>query len=242
MAEADYRLVRDVWNNLNDEEYRQDQSHWRGVGRWTDDAAWQGIGTNTRQRIDEIRKFTGRPPIAAEEALSVLEWGPGGGANAFAFRNIAYAYHGVDISEKNLREAARMLSAEDGSMSFAAHLLDPTGAPRVNLPDAHVDVVISTSVFQHFPSQDYGIAVLKELARVAKPDAIGAIQIRFDNGNPKWKPIEDLGQYTERFITANAYALDSFWDALFASGWVALYISHIATRNNYARFAIRRAS
>lgn len=168
--------------------------------------------------------------------------GAQGGANAFAFRNIANAYQGVVISDKNLREAARMLFAQDGSMSFAAHVVDPSGAPRVNLPDAHVDVVISKSVFQHFPSQDYGIAVLEELARVAKPNAIGAIQIRFDSGNPKWKPIEDLDQYTKRFITADAYALDSFWGAFFASEWVALHISHTSTTNNYARFAIRRAS
>ena len=105
-----------------------------------------------------------------------------------------------------------------------------------------VDLFLSAAVFQHFPSKAYGGAVLRVLAEVCRPGALGHIQIRFDNNNPKFSPIGSLDDYEARHITANSYALDEFWDLCKRCGFEVLFVSDVITKNNYATFNLRRRS
>lgn len=227
-----------VWEFLDDEQKRQDQSHWRGVGRWTDDAKWRNVGQATLKRLKLLARALNRP---FPETPVVLEWGPGGGPNLYAFRDIARAYVGVDISKKNLREAQRMLTAERGSAEFAPILIE--GEPLSiagSLPS--IDLFLSTACFQHFPSKAYGEEVLRVIAAACVPSAFGLIQIRFDNGDAAWAPVEDIDLYVEKHIRATSYRIDEFWQLAKRAGLEPVFVGNVNPANNYATFYLKRAS
>ncbi|CAN7623552.1 hypothetical protein LJR010_004428 [Ensifer adhaerens] len=229
-----HTAIKAVWNNAEDETYRQDQSHYRGVGRWADDEAWQDIGRSSMQKIKFLWRLLNRPNASLANQV-VLEWGPGGGANAFGLREISSRYYGVDISEKNLAEAGRMMTAEGRPNYFKPVLL--AGVPQSIVGDVEpINIFLSTAVFQHFPSRDYGIEVLKALRSMCAPNAGGFIQIRFDNGNPKYRGIASIQEYEREHITANSYPIEVFWDALDAAGFQPLAVNGLRTKNNYATF------
>jgi ubiquinone/menaquinone biosynthesis C-methylase UbiE len=233
-SKKEHEVAKSVWESHKKEEYRQDQSHWRGVGRWADDERWQGIGKNSLKRMETFFKMNDRN-LAQEAPLTILEWGPGGGANLFGFRDVASRYIGVDISQKNLNEAARMIS-EEGYSNFDPVLLD--GPPSEIFPDQSdfVDVFLSTAVFQHFPSKSYGIEVLGVVHRILRRNGLGLIQIRFDDGKEKFQPIKSLDEYAKKHITANSYRLEEFWEALIDVGLTPFMIQQISNKSNYATF------
>jgi hypothetical protein len=221
-----------VWDLHDDEDYRQDQSHWRGVGRWSDET-WESIGTETWRRVNDLYRTAGR--TYPEDALPVvLEWGPGGGSNLFRFADHARVLYGVDIAAKNLGETGRVL-AEKGPYDFRPILLEGDPSSITNDVTEPVDLFISTSVFQHFPSQDYGVEVLRVMRALMAPRGLAYVQIRFDNGNPIFAP-KDAASYREQHITATSYELSAFWDTLGAVGFVPLKIANVNTKSNYAGF------
>lgn len=83
---SEHSEAKSVWEGYDNEEYRRDQSHWRGCGRWKDDNKWQAIGNSTKQNIELIFSYIGKE-LNESEKLSFLEWGPGGGANIFGMRD-----------------------------------------------------------------------------------------------------------------------------------------------------------
>lgn len=231
-------IATEVWDSHGKEEYRQDQSHWRGVGRWVDDKKWKSIGNYTLRKIKEAFKLVDKD-FDSDAPYVVLEWGPGGGANMYAFKAIASEYIGVDLSLKNLNEADRMISAEGFLQFKPIHLKTK---PEDCLADKKnfVDIFVSTSVFQHFPSKEYGNEVLQAVHRLMKKKSLGMIQIRYDDGNPKWKPINDVKEYKDRHLTANSYRLEEFWTALVENNFEPLVISNINTNCNYATYLFRK--
>jgi hypothetical protein len=236
MTNAVHEAITGVWERHENEEWRQEQSHYRGVGRWSDDTAWTNIGRGTIKRLHYLARFLNRD---FPDAPVVLEWGPGGGSNLHGFRNAARRYFGVDISQQNLNEATRMIHAEaDKSVEFNPVLLD--GRPETVLDeiDEPVDLFLSTAVFQHFPNKEYGEHVLQVIRGACTAGAMGIIQIRFDNGNPKYKGIESVEEYHANHIRANSYSLDDFWTRCAKVGFQPQYISNINPANNYATFAL----
>lgn len=233
-----HKAIKAVWNDYESEEYRQDQSHYRGIGRWADDEAWQNIGKSTLQNFHMLWQLEGRS-LGDFKNLTVLEWGPRGGTNAFALRENASQYFGVDISEKNLAEAGRMLKKEGKDGYF--HPIHLSGAPETIIPAVGkpVDLFLSTAVFQHFPSNKYGEEVLRALRAVCSDTALGMIQIRFKNDNFKYDGISSIEEYHKKHITANSYALEVFWDLLLETGFEPVAVNRIASRNNYATFLIK---
>ncbi len=233
-------IIKSVWDEHPDEAYRRDQSHWRGHGRWADDSLWLQIGKVTINRLNSVLRYVG---LSSEEFWSqprtVLEWGPGGGANAVALAPYANEFYGVDVSPRNLAEAERQVLAL-GSLCFRPVLLEADPADLIRYVKNPIDVFVSTAVFQHFPSKDYGEKVLRVLAQSSCKGAIGSIQIRYDNGNPKFAPIDRIDDYRDRHITANSYAIDEFVDICRKFRFETLYISDVRTANNYATFALRR--
>ncbi|KJF70185.1 class I SAM-dependent methyltransferase [Agrobacterium arsenijevicii] len=229
-----HAAAQDVWERYEDEEWRQDQSHWRGVGRWKDDKRWQAIGKHTLSKLRATWRLLDRPHFP--EPFVALEWGPGGGTNLFAMQRLCRTYYGVDISPSNLAECERMITQEGHSNLFTPVLLTAQPSDILAIVKEPIDVFISTAVFQHFPSKEYGIEVLRAIKAVSKPGTLGVVQIRYDNGNEKFRSITDLSEYRERHITANSYQIDEFWKILRDTGFSPLMIRDINAQVNYATF------
>jgi methyltransferase family protein len=231
-AEAVHHEITEVWESHDDEQYRQDQSHWRGVGRWNEEK-WTEWGQGTAQRMEELHHAAHRNWSSAAPPV-VLEWGPGGGANLYGLASRVSTMYGVDISAKNLEETGRVLAEIAGS-HFVPILLDGEPSTVVGLIDRPVDLFFSTAVFQHFPSREYGAEVLRTVRQLMAPGGLGYVQIRFDDGTDRYRP-KSLAEYRERHLTATSYSLSGFWDLLLDSGFRPLQIANVNTKVNYARF------
>jgi hypothetical protein len=216
-----------VWEGHPDEDYRRDMSHWRGHGRWPDEK-WQRIGEQTRACVGRMAAMLGRPIPRG----SLLEWGPGGGANLAAFTGLSSRMYGVDVSAKNLEESARVIAGT--ATEFTPILLE--GDPRsvASEVDAPIELFVSTAVFQHFPTTQYGRDVLSTVAGLLAPGAMCCVQIRYDDGTPKYRPKE--ADYFARHVTFTSYALDEFWDMIAEVGLEPLCITDVNSAVNYAAF------
>ncbi|MFD1703708.1 class I SAM-dependent methyltransferase [Methylopila henanensis] len=226
-----------VWDRYDDEARRAELSHWRGAGKWADDEKWRNVGVRSRRRLERLAALTGR--TLWDRPRAMLEWGPGGGANLFAFRDVAARYYGVDISQRNLDEAQRMIALE-GYSGFRPVLVEGEPAEVEAAVTEPIDILLSTAVFQHFPSRAYGLRVLRTMRKLAAPDAIGLIQIRFaDDAHAAGEP--DLADYARRFVTATAYGIDEFRAACGEAGFAVLKIDHINPNSRYATFYLTAA-
>lgn len=225
--------ITTVWESHEDEHYRQDQSHWRGVGRW-DDEKWAELGQAMVQHVDDLHHAARRDWSSAARPV-LLEWGPGGGANLHALAGRVGLMYGVDISTKNLEETGRVLAEVPGS-TFVPVLLDGDPGTVVASVDRPVDLFVSTAVFQHFPSREYGAEVLRAVREVMAPGGLGYVQIRYDDGTQRYRS-KNVAEYRERHITATSYSLSGFWALLHDSGFRPLSIGRLNTAINYAGFS-----
>jgi hypothetical protein len=219
-----------VWDEHPDEDYRRDMSHWRGHGRWADDK-WAAIGASTVAAIHRAATALGRDVPAGP----LLEWGPGGGANLVAFARISQRLYGADISMKNLAECARLLAEFDPSPEFRPILVGDDPIAVADAIDEPIELFVSTAVFQHFPTREYGGEVLRAITKVLAPGALGCVQIRYDNGTPKYLQKQD--DYFARHVTFTSYPLDGFWDLIKSVGLEPLDISALNSKVNYATFS-----
>ena len=219
-----------VWEGHPDEDYRRDMSHWRGQGRWAEDK-WAAIGAATVRALLRTAQTLGRDVPTGP----LLEWGPGGGSNLVACAGISQRLYGADISAKNLSECARVLAELHPAAEFRPIVVgdDPsTVADAISEP---IELFVSTAVFQHFPTREYGGEVLRVVAGLLAPGALGCVQIRYDDGTPKYLQKQD--DYFARHVTFTSYQLDEFWDLIKSVGLRPLDISALNTKVNYARFS-----
>ena len=109
--ESPETLARDAgqyWRQSASVPWIRDLSHWRGRGRWADDDTWTGMGQRHLQMFQDLRILARHP----QPVRSMIEWGPGGGANAVVFAREIGTFYGVDISAANLAECGRQLVGE----------------------------------------------------------------------------------------------------------------------------------
>lgn len=215
-------------------------SHWRGAAnRWTQ-AAWTGIGLESLRLMQGLQHATQQEGATYFTPQTFLEWGPGGGSNVYAFLPIVKRAYGIDISQQNLNETARVTEEVDGGTFIPLLLADEpeTIVGRVQHP---IDIFVSTAVFQHFPSREYGGRVLKTVRSMASPRMLGLVQIRFDNGNEKYRP-KNLESYETMHLTATSYGIDEFWRLLTESGFSPHSVVNVRSTNNYATFLFRAKS
>ncbi len=235
-----------VWNASATNGQVRDLSHWRGQGRWANDQAWLELGRNSFQHfVAVLRVFI--PELAAqlegwsgEEPLfpgTMLEWGPGGGSNVLALAPLFDRYYGVDISEPNLTEASRQAAGSGIDGFIPVHL---EGIPA-NI-EAHiqqpVDLFLSTAVFQHFPSKQYGVDVLETIWNVMAPGALGMVQIRYDDGREQYLPKD--GDYASQYVTYTSYGLHEFRQILEDENFEVMDIRIVNPNVNYAMYAFRK--
>jgi hypothetical protein len=229
--------VEQLWSRSAEDERLRDHSHWRGVGTFADERRWLAIGERTRGHVDELlREVHGELPTGRE--LDVLEWGPGGGSNLVAVAPIASRFVGVDVSAPNLAECGRQAAAIGFDGFAPVHLAD---APPTVVPakvEAPVDVVLSTSVFQHFPSVAYGEQVLGVLRELSHPGTVGVIQVRYEL-RPDLRPA--TGRYRDDYLHGCVHPLADFWWSLDAAGFTPLRIVDLEHASRAAWFLFRVA-
>jgi SAM-dependent methyltransferase len=221
-----------VWENNADEQYRRDQSHWRGHGRW-DDERWTNLGDAISARLVDLSRIHGRRPLR-DGFGDVLEWGPGGGANLVGVAPHSSILFGVDISQKNLDEAGRQVRLS-GHDAFVPVLLDEDPSIVKQRVGQRIDLFFSSTVFQHFPSKEYGREVLRSAFDLLNPGGLGYIQIRYDDGNPKYEP-KDLESYRTSHLYATSYGIAEFWVELQMAGFRPAKVANINPDVNYAAF------
>lgn len=233
------KLAKSIWDGLDNESRRAELSHWRGVGKFQDDTMWLSIGKRTKKNIDFLLRATKRK---WDSVHVILEWGSGGGANAYHLCNYTSLYYGVDVSRKNLSEAERVCN-DGGSYNFRPLLIQsgPEDIFEHNLVSC-VDVFLSTAVFQHFPSREYGERVMSVISDACAPNALGVIQIRYDDGSKRFSGNEKIDQYAENFIIATTYKIEEFHRICNMTGFDVVCMNGLNDKVKYITFLLAKRS
>ncbi len=186
----------------------------------------------------------GTPASCSDEQVSkrMVEWGPGGGANAIVFAHVFETFYGVDISDANLNECRKQLEMR-GFKGFAPVLINAESPEEAMTQiDEPCDFFLSTSVFQHFPSKGYGARVLSIASDMLRPGAIALIQIRYDDLSPRFRPRNR--DYNTHAIVFTSYKLHEFWSLASEKGFTPHFIKLRPVENfldvNYAYFYLRK--
>ncbi len=226
------------WARSSGEDVVRDLSHWRGQGRWAErewlelgefhmglvgrlaDASRSETGTSGQpgdadagiDRVSQSGSTEGFEEfIAALPSRNALEWGPGGGANSRLLCASLDRVYGVDISEANIEECVAQMEAF-GFKNFVPVLIDSSQPEQVDgkVPEDSLGFILSTAVFQHFPSRQYSLDVLKIMGRLLAPGGYAFIQVRYDDGS------DQLKQKTENYFD-NVIFMTSFGAGEFAA-------------------------
>jgi len=234
MDQKDFNKVKDVWVNSSDLDHQDAISHIRGKGIYKDLAKWESLGKRNLPQIKQGFSFLDRKM----GPMIIAEWGVGGGSNINALIPYIKKYIGIDISLRSL-EASQAV-AEENNITFTPILIEEN--PQFVLESIHdpVDLFLSTAVFQHFPSKEYAMEVLQIIAQALKVNGVGVIQIRYDNGEEAYKPIENIDEYKVKHMRATSFMLDEFWKALLSVSLQPLYISNIREKIHYATFVFTK--
>ena len=231
------QLARDAgsyWSSSKQNEFLRDQSHWLGHGRFANIETWKKIGVTSKGMVEQLCFLANRQ----EPIIRMIEWGPGGGSNAVSFAPNIKTFFGVDISEPNLMECGKQLE-KIGFQDFRPVLINPS-QPEAVLAEITVpcDLFLSTAVYQHFPSKEYGRTVTKTAANLLAPNGIALIQIRYDNASKKYSPKNRNYKSNAKFFTS--YTIDEFWQIASSVGFIPLSVL-LNPSVNYAYFFLKRA-
>lgn len=225
--------AHDFWSSSMDNPQIKDYSHWPGEGRWTDLAEWEKIGLNHLQCYRELCALVEK----SVKGHLMIEWGPGGGSNILGFSPYFDKIYGVDISQANL-DRCKDYMFQKGVENFVPVPID-ISTPEVvkGIIESPLDFFLSTAVFQHFPSKDYGVKVLELAFDILKSGGLALIQTRYDNADPKFK--SKNSNYSENVITFTSYTLDEFWGYLLKAGFIPLAVK-LDPDVNYAFYLIKK--
>jgi predicted O-methyltransferase YrrM len=224
-----------LWASSVDQPLLQDMSHWRGVGRWVDEQAWRSLGEHNLRIYRRLCALADTQPITQG---SMLEWGPGGGANALCFARLFAQMFAVDIAPANLRECGRQLEAVgyDGYVPLPIAATEPESVLHTVGPRS-IDFFLATAVYQHFPSEDYGRRVTEIAAQLLRPGSLALIQTRFDDGSALMR--SKIRDYARDFVTFTSYGLETFARISVNAGFEPLHLMLDHPRR-YAFYLLRR--
>jgi hypothetical protein len=116
------------------------------------------------------------------------------------------------------------------------HIAEDPWAAGEGLEDS-LDVFLSIAVFQHFPGKEYGAEVLRVVRKMLKKNGFGFVQIRYDDGEEKFRPKTE--NYRDNFVYFTSYAIPEFWELLKAVGLRPMYLGHFNVQTHYVSFAFR---
>ncbi len=236
IPQPESRILRDAESFWNSGHVRlPDDSHWLGKGRWTKEEDWIQIGKIHWNMFEKLCLLSG----TAHPIQRMVEWGPGGGANAVTFCAEVQEFFGIDISEANLTECQHRLEAL-GFRGFSPIVVDIRHPEQclqfVKIP---VDFFLSTAVFQHFPSKEYGVCVTELAYKLLRDKGLALIQIRYDSGAKRFRP--KRRDYQKNVITFTSYGIDEFWEIVRQIGFRPLAVT-LETSTHYAYFYLQKSA
>lgn len=227
--------AQQYWSASAAEDDKRDLSHWKGSGRWADEEGWRRIGEDHFDLYRSLLRLADRN----EPARSMIEWGPGGGANAVRFGREISRIYGVDISEPNLGQCRREVEAtgHDGFVPVPIDAADPEGVlARIG---EKVDLFLCTAVYQHFPGKEYGVRVTRLAHQLLADGGAAIIQTRYDDGNPIFAP--KSRDYQANAIVFTSYRIEEFWRVAVDAGFHPLAVV-IRPSVNYAFYLLSKPS
>lgn len=236
LPQSESRVASDAfsfWAGSDSTDGARDLSHWLGEGRWSDQGAWTHIGQLHFEMFESLCLLANRE----RPVRSMVEWGPGGGANAVRFCAEAAGLYGVDISAPNLAECRRQLEIR-GFDGFQPILID-TMCPEqcLQFVKSPVEFFLSTAVYQHFPSKQYGIRVTELACELLADDGVALIQIRYHDGSKRFAPKNR--DYWRNVVTFTSYGISEFWQIAVESGFNPLAVS-LDPDINYAYYFLKK--
>jgi len=221
------------WARSGGDEHIRDLSHWYGEGRWADKDKWDRIGQGHLKMLEKLCLLA----EVTKPIQSMVEWGPGGGLNAVHFCATIPVFYGVDISSANLAECQRQVEARD-LKGFIPLLIDIDKLEQcIELVERPVDFFLSTAVYQHFPSKEYGIRVTKLAARLLAPEGVALIQIRYDDGSYRLRAKKR--NYEKNVIFFTSYHVDEFWQIAIDAGLRPLAV-RLLPEVSYAYYFLKK--
>jgi hypothetical protein len=225
--------AKEYWSGSETEEIKRDLSHWKGSGRWADEQSWHEIGEAHFALYQSLLRLAGREaPVR-----SMIEWGPGGGANAVRFGREIPRFYGIDISEPNLVECRREVESS-GYAGFVPVLIDAADPEGVIARiDERVDFFACTAVYQHFPGKEYGRRVTRLAHQLLADGGMALIQTRYDDGNPLYAP--KARDYRANAIVFTSYRIEEFWQVAVDAGFRPLAVV-LRPATNYAFYMLSK--
>jgi SAM-dependent methyltransferase len=228
------------WNNPSSKSLKQN-SHWRGVGIFADDARWLALGLEHLQLYQELARVVD----LKQSPKRIVEWGCGGGMNAVHFGRLADEFYGVDISSSSLVECGRQTTAA-GLQNFRPILID-SKAPEAalsQLPGA-CDLFISTYVFELLPTPEYGIRILRIACDLLATGGIALIQIKYSEGDKQTR--SRAWAYAKNLAWNATYRIEDFWKAAQQCGFTPKTVTlqpeqPLVNDRNYAYFLLQKTS
>lgn len=212
-------------------ENARDYSHWRG-SKLCSDVNWITTGKLHYSMI--YLMLSQYSPWEDYSKLSVLEYGCGGGMNVIELCQHFGCVYGMDIAEETLAECVRQVKAM-GNFIPMLMLIDRPGAYFRKMPE-QVQVFLSTAVYHHFPSKEYGERVTEFAYNVLTHPGFALIQIRYDDGTPLYKPKDR--DYSKNVVTFMSYPSDEFRSICRNCGFEVLQTSK--TRSHLEYFLLQK--
>jgi len=227
---------RTYWGDLRSER-KQEDSHWRGAGRFEDDARWLALGQEHFEIYEEFSRA-----VNFRRPRRIAEWGCGGGINAVRFGPLADVFYGIDISPDSLQECARQTQSA-GLHNFTPVLIDAANPEAVLTRIESCDLVISTYVFEALPSPEYGVRVLRIIGEVLSPGGMAVIQTKYKErgratASRRWN-------YARNLAWNATYRIEEFWQLAKSCGLSPKMVKlqpeqPLVSDRNYAYFCLRK--
>lgn len=209
------------WSLSHSNERLQDQSHWCGVLRWNRDRWFEYGDFHLRLILKCLEDHAGPDYAGRLSAKTALEWGCGGGSIVRPLCQAFSRVYGVDISEPSLEECGRQMKSL-GLPNFLPVFFQAQNPESVleTVPGGSVDVAVSASVFQHFPSKPYTQRVVRVMGELIRPGGFALIQTRYFDGSAKLRQKES--DYAQNVIYMTSFTPEEFSFLLEETGFTLL--------------------
>jgi ubiquinone/menaquinone biosynthesis C-methylase UbiE len=136
--------------------------------------------------------------IGITSGQTLLDFGCGSGNYVIPAARIVGDDGVVYALDKNQHALDALMERAHAAGLTNIHRMDTSGEITIRLPDERVDVVLLYDIFWYIPVSDYRLqAVLLEVHRVAKPDALLSVYPTHTDPDQLRSTIEHLGfQFT----------------------------------------------
>ncbi|HPL62611.1 MAG TPA: class I SAM-dependent methyltransferase [Syntrophales bacterium] len=214
--------MESLWDLSRYDERFRDYAHWCGAGRWSE-SRWEQYGAdNLKRAFACLSAACGAECIEGLRGKTALEWGCGGGANIPPLCGHFSLVYGIDISPATLEECERRIAGRGIGHFRKVHIeSDRPNTALSGISAASVDFSVSFAVFQHFPSPEYSLEVLRTMRDLLRDGGFGLVQVRYDDGSEKFRP--KRGDYTRNFITMTSFRNGEFESMIRKAGLEPLF-------------------